>query len=142
MPLIHPTTRQVLFSDDEMRSKGNGEIRLAPEFGEHLIELRVVFGLPMSPTSFCRDPEHNLAEGGHPASAHLTQNPRWLDNDGLPLGTFGLDVAIPGSEYRASLVAAAHRMGWCVGINFTKGFVHLDKRLVYTTKKGLRLFGY
>ena len=142
MPLVHPTTGKILFSDAEMRSQGNGEIRLAAGFGEALVEFRVAFAQPMAPTSFCRDPDHNHAEGGHPSSAHLTHNPRWLDAGGKPLGTFGLDVAIPDSQYRARLVETAFMFGWCVGINFSKGFVHLDKRLDYTDKVGLRLFGY
>ncbi len=142
MPLLDPRTGTVLFSDEEMRSRGNGEIRLAPGFGEALVELRKTFNRPMVVTSFCRDPDHNRAEGGHPSSAHLTQNPRWHDKDGMPLGTFGLDVAILDSEYLARLTETAFMFGWCIGINFAQGFVHLDKRLVYTDRVGLRLFGY
>ncbi len=135
-------TGRVLFSDDEIRSRGNGEIRLASGFAEHLIELRLAFGEPMSPTSFCRDPDHNKREGGHPSSAHLTHNPRWLDDDGEPLGTFGLDVAIQNSGYLARLCNAAYRLEWCVGVNFNKHFIHLDKRVLYTTNETVVLFGY
>ena len=132
----------VLFSDQEIRSKGNGEIRLAKGFAEHVARLRMDFGEPMSPTSFCRDPDHNKRVGGHPSSAHLTHNPRWLDDAGEPQGTFGLDVAFAGSAYLARLCNAAYRLEWCVGINFSKHFVHLDQRILYTTKEAVVLFGY
>lgn len=142
MALIHPITRRVLFSDEEICSKGNGSIRLAPGFGNRLIILRQLFDMPMHPTSFCRDPEHNEREGGHPSSGHLTHNSKWTDEADAPLGTFALDVAIPDSHYRAELVETALRLGWCVGINFAKGFVHLDQRNAYTTKTKRVLFGY
>ncbi len=140
MAIIHQGT--VLFSDNEIRSKGNGEIRLATGFDDRLAELRLAFGEPMRVTSFCRDQAHNEREGGHPSSAHLTHNTRWLDNDFKPLGTFGLDVAFPNSGYLARLVKAAFGRGWCVGVNFEQRFVHLDQREIYTTKLGPVLFGY
>lgn len=140
MAIVHQNI--VLFSDDEIRSKGNGEIRLATGFAEHLAELRLAFAEPMSVTSFCRDPDHNKREGGHKSSAHLTHNPRWRDDNGEPHGTFGLDVALRDSGYLARLCYAAYRLEWCVGVNFRKRFVHLDKRVLYTHKLGPILFGY
>ncbi len=142
MQLTHPTTGHALFSEAEIRSKGNGHIRLASGFGNSLILLRITFDRSMVPTSFCRDPEHNAREGGHPSSAHLTRNPKWEDDAGEPLGTFGLDVWTPDSSYRAALAATAYELGWSVGVNFAKNFLHLDKRGDYILRPARVLFGY
>lgn len=142
MALTHPMTGRVLFFGDEIRSKGNGEIRLASGFGESLIFLRIEFDRPMIVTSFCRDPEYNEREGGHPRSAHLTHNSKWKDDADVPLGTFGLDVWTPDSSYRAALAATAYAMGWSVGVNFKKNFLHLDKRGDYIRRPPRVLFGY
>ncbi len=142
MNLKHPTTGKVLFSKVEIRSKGNGEIRLAAGFKWSLVLLRVTFDRPMTVTSFCRDPVHNAREGGHQSSAHLTHNSKWKDDDGDPLGTFGLDVWTPDSSYRAALAATAYELGWSVGVNFAQNFLHLDKRGDYIGRPARVLFGY
>ena len=142
MAILHPKSRAVLFSDEEILSKGNGEIRLATGFAEHLLSFRLALNEPMHVTSFCRDPDHNRREGGHISSAHLTHNPRWLDDRGEPHGAFGLDVAFWSSAHLARLVSTAWMLEWSAGINFSKNFVHLDKRRSYTTKTELVIFGY
>lgn len=110
------------FTKEELKCKGNGELKLAPGFLGELIWLRQIFGKPMIVTSCCRSAEHNEAIGGNPRSLHLTENPHW--NTG---GTLAIDILTKTEEYREELMRVARELGWSVGHG--KGFLHLDKRI-------------
>ena len=59
------------FSEDELRCKGTGEIKMNEEFMTKLIELREKLNQPMVITSGYRSPEHNKRIGGSSKSAHI-----------------------------------------------------------------------
>ncbi len=68
MSNLNLTARQALsrdgkiyFTAEELRCKGSGKLILAEGFGEHLLDLRIQFALPMKVTSACRSKEHNVA---------------------------------------------------------------------------------
>lgn len=112
------------FSEDELKCKGSGELKLAPGFLGELIHLRRELDLPMRVNSCCRSPEHNEKVGGHPSSLHLTENDKWMTG-----GSMAVDIS---TEYFASweidnLREFALSFGWSVGIAET--FIHLDKRI-------------
>lgn len=109
------------FSQDELKCKGTGDLKLSPGFLGELIWLRELFGEPMAVTSCCRSPEHNKKIGGHPRSFHLTENEHWPTK-----GTLAIDIATPTEEYRWELLIVARENGWSVGHG--DGFLHLDKR--------------
>lgn len=111
----------VYFTEDELKCKGSGLLRLAPGFGEHLIDLRIAFGKPMKPISCCRSIEHNAKEGGKEGSFHI------CDNLATP-GCCAIDIATPDPQYRTELIELALGKGWSVGIK--KTMVHLDLRSV------------
>jgi len=108
------------FSDDELKDRLTGQIKLQAGFGEALDNLRTKLGQPMAVTSCCRSTEHNKNVGGHPTSLHLMDNPKWKT------ATLAIDIAIPNNPYRAQLVQIALNDGWSVGVG--SSFVHLDIR--------------
>lgn len=110
------------FSEDELKCKGTGELKLATGFLGELVWLRQIFGRPMVPTSCCRSPEHNKNIGGHPKSLHLTENHSHLTD-----GTMAIDIATGSEDYRQELIRLAREMGWSIGHG--KGFLHLDRRI-------------
>lgn len=119
--IINPQTGAVLFSVSEMASR-DGTVRLAEGFADKLLELRLRFGRPMIPTSFCRTPEHNRSVNGEDRSFHLTEG-----NPLCPTGTCAIDVAVRDNVYRDALVRLAYELGWSVG--HYDDFVHFDRRV-------------
>lgn len=126
MPITAPDGR-VLFTDDELRCKGSGLLRLAQGFAQHLRELRLEFGRPMVVTSCCRSHEHNRRVGGHPHSLHVCDRPHWPTG-----GAAAIDIACHDPAERARLARLALNLGWSVGVAGT--FVHLDRRGEYTPR--------
>ena len=110
---------QVFFTEDEMRCKGSGKLRLDPIFVEELKQLRIAFGKPMQPISCCRSTAHNMRERGAKHSFHICDN----EEDA---GTCAIDIATPSAVYRTALVELALARNWSVGIKAT--MVHLDCR--------------
>lgn len=103
------------FSQEEMRCRETGELRIDPDFMDRLQRLRVRFGKPMRVTSGFRSPYHSLERGKEHRGAH----------------TYGcaVDVAVIGADaYR--LVQLALEAGFNgIGVSQRAGvprFVHLD----------------
>jgi hypothetical protein len=117
------TTAIPYFSITELQCKGTKVIKLDPRFADALPKLREAWGSPLSPNSVCRTPAHNIREGGHPRSLHLTDNPKWPT-----LGTMAADIRWRGWEPARQLAFArlALGMGWTVGLH--DGFCHVDRR--------------
>ena len=59
------------FSEEELRCKGTGELKMMEEFMSKLIELRKKLGQPMVISSGYRSPEYNERIGGSSKSAHI-----------------------------------------------------------------------
>jgi len=116
----------IYFSDDELACKHCGILRLAEGFIEKLDNLRIAVDFPMKINSCCRCPEHNEAVGGKKGSFHLTSH-IW--------GCCAVDVDMTGwdSKKRWAFIWAAMTRGWSIGINWSKNFVHLDRRTDYQT---------
>lgn len=124
--LVSPDGR-VLFTEKELACKETGRIELADGFGDDLLELRLTSGIIMPLTSCCRSALHNRAVGGHPHSLHIwDNNPRWGR-----IGTCAVDSVMPNAIDRAILIEAALDLGWSVGINFARNFLHFDRRTKY-----------
>ncbi|MBX3488853.1 hypothetical protein [Parvibaculum sp.] len=133
---------RVLFTRSELACRGTGMLRLAPGFGDHLIALRLAFGQPMTPTSCCRAKSHNDkparegGAGGHPQSLHVCDQPFHPTG-----GCAAIDIAMRDGVYALKLVGTAERLGWAVGINFARNFIHLDRRADFGIGDP-RLFSY
>lgn len=112
------------FSDSELACKCCGTIRLGTGFLERLNLLRQAWGKPITPTSVCRCPTHNAKVGGKPSSFHLTSHP-W--------GCVAMDISTAGwsSADRHAFVMLAGGLGFSIGINWAKGFIHIDDRARY-----------
>ena len=110
---------RVVFTEEELRCKGSGKLRLDPIFVEELKKLRSAFNEAMQAISCCRSAMHNAREGGAKQSFHICDS---AEND----GTCAIDIATPSAAYRTRLVKLALDMGWSVGVK--KTMVHLDCR--------------
>jgi len=117
---------KVLFTHAELACKHCGNGILAPGFGDALVRLRTAFGQTMQINSACRCAFHNGNVGGHPKSLHVYDKPQHGTG-----GTCAVDVAMPDGRYGWLLLQTAMRLGWAVGINFKRNFIHLDRRMDY-----------
>lgn len=108
------------FSDDELRCKGSGIVKLDPRFQAELTRLRARYGKPMIVNSCCRSQEHNKNVGGASKSYHLFEGVY----DGR-MGTMAIDIKISGKN-RENLVDLAWSLGWSIGEY--KNFIHIDRR--------------
>ena len=68
---INMHTRWEHFSEDELRCKGTGEIKMDEPFMKKLVALRKKLNQTMSITSGYRHPAHNSVIGGARNSPHL-----------------------------------------------------------------------
>lgn len=122
---MNPVTTAIpYFSENELKCKGSGEIRLDPRFAVALPKLREAFGKPMVPNSVCRSPKHNKAVGGHMYSLHLTHNPKWPTFGSMAADIRWKDWSAVDQECFARL---AMSLGWRVGLH--DGFCHIDRLL-------------
>lgn len=114
------------FSDAELACRHCGEIRLAEGFQNKLNALREAAGHAMHINSCCRCKTHNQATGGRESSFHLTSHP-W--------GCCAADVSIVNwdSQKRWQFIHKAMELGWSIGVNFQKQFIHIDRRTDYDT---------
>ncbi len=109
------------FSETELACKCCKVIKLDVRFAVALPALRQKWGKPFSTSSVCRCPTHNVKEGGHPRSLHLTDNPSWPT-----AGAAAADVKWrnwPTVE-KIAFARLAHSMGLRVGLH--DGFCHVD----------------
>jgi hypothetical protein len=109
------------FPAHEIACKCCGVIKIDLEFAAMVPALRAAWGKPLTPTSFCRCPAHNVKVGGHQTSFHLTENPKWKT-----AGSMAVDIAWrdwPTAE-KLRFARIAHTFGLRVGLH--DGFCHLD----------------
>lgn len=59
------------FSPDELRSKGNGDLRIHYETLDAMQRLRVMIKRPLIVNSYYRDPAYNMQVGGSAQSYHM-----------------------------------------------------------------------
>lgn len=112
------------FSPDELACKGTGILRMSDDFLDRLQTLRRALNRPMIITSGCRSSAHNKAVGGHPRSLHVCDEPYHPGQD----GALAVDVAATDGAQRGDLFARAWYLGWSIGWNARRGFLHLDRR--------------
>lgn len=121
--LKHPETERVLFSHEELKCRHCDGAVLAHGFENALIALRVAFNNPMTVTSCCRCEAHNSNVGGHPKSLHVYDFPAHPT-----AGTAAIDIAGAIGARALRLISLAYQQGWSVGLNFSRNFIHLDRR--------------
>jgi len=123
------------FTEQELKCKGSGNLRLAPGFGEKLLDLRIKLNRPMVVTSCCRSKQHNFNVGGNPRSFHVSDLPFYPTG-----GCCAIDIDCDDALNRADLVECALSLGWWVGVN--KSFIHMDRRIDYGLAKAPGIFLY
>lgn len=96
-----------------------------PEFINHLNDLRHVLAFPLHITSGARSKEHNEKVGGSARSLHVWDDPFYPAQKGC----MAVDVAIANPTLKPEIVKTALILGWSVGINDKKRFVHIDRRV-------------
>jgi len=130
------TTAIEFFSEEELKCKGDGTIKLDPRFAKALPELRRKWGMPLTPTSVCRTPQHNAKVGGNPRSLHLTENPKWQT-----FGTMAADISWRDwhKEKKLMFAKTAWEMGWSIGLH--NGFCHIDRRSDAGLNQSVFLYG-
>jgi len=110
------------FSEDELRCKGTGEVKMMEEFMDKLILLREKLNQPMVISSGYRTPEHNERIGGSKKSAHI-------------LGK-AVDIVCSGEKAHAILTLALELGFTGIGVkqhgDHKSRFIHLD-----TVKSGV-----
>lgn len=100
------------FTPDELRSKGNGSLRIHYATLDALQRLRDAVKRPIQVNSYYRDPDYNVKVGGAPASLHMA---------GRAVDT----TLLNGPQGRFSLIHQATLAGF-TGFGIYKGFTHLD----------------
>ena len=123
------------FTFEELRCKASNMARLAPGFGEHLIDLRIKWDRPMIVNSACRSAQHNKDVNGNARSLHVYDKPFWPTG-----GCCAVDISITDPIRRAALCSLALSMGWWVGFN--EAFLHLDRRIDYGVAEQVGVFLY
>lgn len=126
---------KTFFTEAELKCKASGLTRLAPGFGEHLIDLRIRWARPMIVNSCCRSYQHNKDVGGNERSLHVYDKPFWPTR-----GSCAIDISITDPLRRAALCSLALSMGWWVGVNET--FLHLDRRIDFGVAEEVGIFLY
>ena len=113
------------FSSRELACRcGCGLERFHPGFLSALELLRIALNRPMQLTSACRCSAHNAAVKGHARSLHVGDAALHPDME----GALAVDVATPDGWERGHLFVKAWNLGWSIGWNAKKGFLHLDRR--------------
>lgn len=131
---IKDTEGNIVFTADELSSPDTGEIDLEPTFYDRLKVLRGAYNRPMYVTSCCRTIAHNISIGGHPRSLHLISNHSWRGYDGKNLKTCAMDIRMPPGGDLHRLMYQALVLGFSIGLNRHRNFVHLDSRTAVLNK--------
>jgi len=114
-------TRLNYFSPDEFDTKdindvpipNSGRDNMNKDFVIRLEKARKIAGIPFVITSGYRNKEHNRREGGTEDSAHLTG--------------YAVDIRATNSRERFLILSALFSVRFNrIGINFKKGFIHVD----------------
>lgn len=128
---------RALFTHDELACRKTKTGILAPGFAEALLELRLTCARPMIVTSCCRSAEHNRAVGGHPRSMHVYDRPYHPTG-----GACAIDIAMTDGTFAHQLIKTASALGWSIGINFDRHFIHLDRRTDFGIAPAPLVFSY
>ena len=126
---------KTFFTNDELKCKASGITRLAPGFGEHLIDLRIKWDKPMIVNSCCRSKQHNKDVKGNERSLHVYDSPFWPTK-----GCCAIDISCTDPIRRAALCTLALSMGWWVGVH--EKFLHLDRRVDFGVADSVGIFTY
>ena len=94
-------------------------------FLDELETLRIEVDAPMHVTSCSRSRFRNTSIGGSSKSLHIWDDCQRNGQNGC----MAIDVAMCNPIYRTLVVKKALALGWSVGLNFKKGFIHLDRRV-------------
>ena len=111
------------FTLSELGAKSEDDFH--PNFLKELEILRVAVGMPFNVTSCARTAAYNKKVGGVPRSLHITDKPARTGQ----LGCMAIDVAVLSRPFKVELIKCALLLGWTVGVNDKKRFVHLDRRV-------------
>lgn len=95
-----------------------------PGFLKDLDFLRESVGVPFMVTSCARSLKYNKKIGGSRRSTHIWDRPQRPGQKGCG----AVDVAVPYPGFKPAVANIALPMGWSIGINDDKGFIHLDRR--------------
>lgn len=114
----------VLFTEQELRCKESGGIKLASGFQDALKKLRLAFNQPMRVLSCCRSQSYNQRVGGVKKSFHIYDNPAWEID-----GACAIDIATPTESCKKDLLKIAQKLHWSIGMYHS--FLHLDRRSDY-----------
>jgi hypothetical protein len=109
------------FSTSELGCRCCGLVKLDIRMAAMLPALRQAWGKPLSPSSACRCPSHNVRVKGHPTSLHLTENPKWQTG-----GSAAVDITWRDwpSFVKLQFARMAHEHGFRIGLH--DAFCHLD----------------
>lgn len=100
------------------------EAQFHPGSLDHLDDLRHHVARPFHITSGARTEKRNAEVGGTQKSFHICDKPQHTGQKGC----MAFDIAIPDPSFKVELVKTALLLGWSVGINDKKRFVHVDRR--------------
>jgi Peptidase M15 len=109
---------------------GCGKWNLHPGFAPALTTLRKAYDRPMIVNSFARCERHNNlpaaagGAGGTFKSLHICDHPQHPGQ----LGCMAIDISATDPTNRARLFQRAHALGWSIGTNIPRSFLHLDRR--------------
>ena len=110
----------------ELACRGTGMLIMTEDFMGKLQKLRTTLDEPMHITSGCRSAEHNDQIDGKSKSFHICdEDPGRRGQEGC----LAVDVATADGPYRGQLFSLAWHLGWTVGWNAEKKFLHLDRRI-------------
>ena len=114
------------FWADEFWCKHCRRLELHPGFIERLQEGRIELDLPMHPTSACRCWRYNQDIGGHEKSLHICDVPQHPGQQGC----LAVDLAAVDGAYRGKLFSVLWDLGFSLGWNAKRGFLHADLRVL------------
>ena len=101
------------------------ERQFHPEFLNELVILRKNIGRSFIVTSCARSAEYNKKIGGVEKSLHIYDKPKRKGQKGC----MAIDIRILDVDFKVSVIKSALLLGWSVGINDKKRFIHLDRRV-------------
>lgn len=110
------------FSDNELKCRKTGVVKLDPNFEREILLYRKGIGIPLHVNSCCRSVQHNIDIGGSRSSYHLYEGV----NDSRK-GTLAIDLRVHSDNVRVDMVALALQLGWSVGVY--SSFIHIDRRV-------------
>jgi hypothetical protein len=112
------------FTQGELRCSRTLRIGVSLKFLCALQLIRDALSAPMIVTSGCRSTEYNEFIKGHERSLHIYDQALYPSQE----GALAVDIATVDAVYRGRLFSVAWDMGWSIGWNGPRRFLHLDRR--------------